>query len=229
MPALPHAETPSLIKVVALRAGCGTAAPRAGGVKHRRPDAVHPGKTIDKGRRRKRAFTPGFFFVFIAPVGSLSVSLKPHAENVCSFSFLNRRTGAGLIALPRGVRGRGAPCSVSPSKMRKEVCTICFFHRRKGAGPMALLPGVRGRIGPCPIVPPSNMRKEEWKSRLLHRRMGPGAMPLVRGVRRPPAPSSPQSRVSFISFSHARCTAAGCAVRAAWKAAAQSGHNRYST
>ena len=49
---------------------------------------LHPGKTIEKGRRRKRAFSPGFFFVFRTPVG-LPV--------VCAFSsFPNQHAERSL-------------------------------------------------------------------------------------------------------------------------------------
>ena len=39
-----HAETPLQNQIAYLRIGCGTATHGLGGVKHRRPDALHPGK-----------------------------------------------------------------------------------------------------------------------------------------------------------------------------------------
>ena len=52
-------------------------------VEHRQPDAAHSGKTKEISRERKQAFSTGFFFVFIAPVGSRSGSPSYMRKNVC--------------------------------------------------------------------------------------------------------------------------------------------------
>ena len=57
-----------------------------------------------------------FFIVFIAPVGSRSVSSSNMRKEVCAICFLHRRKGAGPMALLRGYGGRTGPCFVSSEK-----------------------------------------------------------------------------------------------------------------
>ncbi len=72
----------------------------------------HPGKTIEKGRRRKRAFSPGFFFVFIVPVAETAWFSKVSCgNNHLRYILFSRRKGAGRIALPWGTGDEQSPAS----------------------------------------------------------------------------------------------------------------------
>ena len=104
-----HAETPSQRKIVRLRVGCATGTrPRAGRCETPPAGCCASGEN-EKKPAGKCTFLTGFFLHFHCARGLSFRFLKQHAENACSFSFLNRRTGAGPMALLPGVRGPHMP------------------------------------------------------------------------------------------------------------------------
>ncbi|MBR6809646.1 MAG: hypothetical protein IKM64_05125, partial [Clostridia bacterium] len=61
------------MKIVYLRIGCGTAAPRAGRCETPPAGCCASGENDKKEAVRECILSAALFFVFIAPVGSLSV------------------------------------------------------------------------------------------------------------------------------------------------------------
>ena len=78
-----HAEIPLQRKIAFLRIGCPHCGPRAGRWNTASRMPWHPGKTIKKEAARERILSAALFFVFIAPVGSLSVSPINMRKNIC--------------------------------------------------------------------------------------------------------------------------------------------------
>ena len=113
-------------KIEILRAGGGTAThPRAG----RQNAAVRMlcvrGKR-KKGRRRKLAFSPGFFHVFIAPVGTAFHPASFMRKQACFPILPHRRLGAGMISLPRGTGGEEPPAPF-PSPRSLHILQLLLF------------------------------------------------------------------------------------------------------
>ena len=109
------------------------------------------GENDKKEAVRECILSAALFFVFIAPVGSRSVSSSNMRKEVCSNSLLNRRTGAGGIPLPWGYRGRGAPCPVCSfmSGAEKHLCHKSTASRSGSGESDSGCRGVQGERSPC--------------------------------------------------------------------------------
>ena len=70
----------------------------------------HPGKTAKKALA-EIYFLPRLFSVFIVPVVLFIRLLNFRAETSLLDTIVYRKTGAGLIALPRGTGGEEPPAS----------------------------------------------------------------------------------------------------------------------
>ena len=110
-------------------------------VRHRRPtswaaerqppDALASGENTKKGRRRKLAFSPGFFRIFILPVGTHP--FVPQASRGLCF-FVRSPTSRVGCRDDVPARGREAPCfahSCMRSKVISPSCTaMCTVSPR---------------------------------------------------------------------------------------------------
>ncbi len=97
-----HAHTLSQGMIETLRAGCGTAAPRAGRCGTPPAGCFASGENMKKDRRESKLSRPTFFYVFMAPVGSLSV-----LQATCGKKF-----GRIVFYVAERVQGRWPCCGV---------------------------------------------------------------------------------------------------------------------
>ena len=142
-----HADTDLEKKIEILRAGGGTATrTRAGRRVRRRPDALHPGKTIKRSGERIHSLNRSFF-VFIAPVGTFPF-LKFRAETSLFSVLPHRRMGAGGIPLPQGEGAAQAP-SVPQASRRNSLFTHPTASR---SGSRDDIPGLPRLFAPFDIT-----------------------------------------------------------------------------
>ena len=140
-----------------MRVGCGTAAHGLGGGTPP-TGCFASGENDKKEAVRECILSAALFFVFIAPVGSLSVTSSYMRKEVWKNSLLYRRKGAGPMALPWGDGGRAVPCSVVPHLTYEKMsgkADYCIAKR---------VQGYRGRGSPC-LVPYSFSNRKDRKSK----------------------------------------------------------------
>ena len=137
-----------------LRVGCPHCGPRAGRCGTPPTGCFASGENDKKEAVRECILSAALFFVFIAPVGSLSASPNNMRKEVGNVSLLHRRTGAGLIALPWGYGGEKPPAPpflTYPAERRLEKQTSATQKGCRADGPAA--GGYGGRAVPCSAVP----------------------------------------------------------------------------
>ena len=127
---LPATRTNPLAKYRLLYCGLNVAqppAPRAGRRNAAGRMPRHPGKTIRRSGERMHSLNRSFF-VFIAPVGSRFRPSSFMRKPLCFSMLPHRRMGAGTMSLPRGYRGRGAPCFGQAAQAPFRSLSRCYAN-----------------------------------------------------------------------------------------------------
>ena len=128
-----------------MRIGCPYCGPRAGRCKTPPIGCFASGENDKKEAVRECILSAALFFVFIAPVGSLSITSSFMRKEVWKNSLLYRRKGAGPMALPWGDGGRAVPCSVVPHLTYEKTSGKADYCIAKW------VQGYRGCASPCSV------------------------------------------------------------------------------